>query len=378
MKRSTRKLENKYLHIVSFDVPYPADYGGVIDVYYRVKALKELGVKVILHCFEYGRGEQQALSEITEKVYYYQRKKSISDWFSSLPFIVKTRSTEELINNLLKDRHPVLFEGLHTTYYLKDHRLKDRVKLVRTHNIEHEYYNDLSNYASGMRKIYFKSEAKKLRRYEAVLKSADHILAIKESDKKHFERFGKTTVLPASIPTFHSEPHHTTKPYCLFHGNLSVQENSRGAFWLINNVFGHEGLKDALIVAGKNPPSELQSVCSNRNIQLISNPKDKQLEKLIHDARVHVFYSEQETGIKLKLLHVLASSGHLLVNPEMISGSDLKEVCTVAHSPDEFTDNLKQMLKIELTDTQFQSRLDFIERHYNNINNCRLILLPLI
>jgi hypothetical protein len=27
------------LHIISFNVPYPTDYGRVIDVFYRLKAL---------------------------------------------------------------------------------------------------------------------------------------------------------------------------------------------------------------------------------------------------------------------------------------------------------------------------------------------------
>lgn len=43
------------LHIVSFHIPIPQNYGGVIDIYYKVKALHDIGVKVILHCFEYGR-----------------------------------------------------------------------------------------------------------------------------------------------------------------------------------------------------------------------------------------------------------------------------------------------------------------------------------
>ena len=51
---------NKHLHIVSFDVPYPPDYGGAIDVYYKLKALHEEGIKIYLHCFEYGRGESAA------------------------------------------------------------------------------------------------------------------------------------------------------------------------------------------------------------------------------------------------------------------------------------------------------------------------------
>ena len=36
-----------HLHVIAFDVPYPANYGGVIDVFYRVKALSEAGVRCI-------------------------------------------------------------------------------------------------------------------------------------------------------------------------------------------------------------------------------------------------------------------------------------------------------------------------------------------
>ena len=61
------------LHIVSFDVPYPADYGGVIDVYYKIKALADQGVSIILHCYQYGRPEQKELEGLCEKVYYYPR-----------------------------------------------------------------------------------------------------------------------------------------------------------------------------------------------------------------------------------------------------------------------------------------------------------------
>ena len=49
------KLENKKLHLISFDVPFPANYGGVIDVFYKINSLHKIGIQVILHCFQYGR-----------------------------------------------------------------------------------------------------------------------------------------------------------------------------------------------------------------------------------------------------------------------------------------------------------------------------------
>ena len=49
-----RKIgSNSELNIVSFDVPYPPDYGGAIDIYYKIATLNNLGIKIYLHCFQY-------------------------------------------------------------------------------------------------------------------------------------------------------------------------------------------------------------------------------------------------------------------------------------------------------------------------------------
>jgi hypothetical protein len=57
-------LKSKHLHIISFDVPYPANYGGVIDIYYKLKALKKQGIKIHLHCYGYGRTKAKAHEKI--------------------------------------------------------------------------------------------------------------------------------------------------------------------------------------------------------------------------------------------------------------------------------------------------------------------------
>jgi hypothetical protein len=66
-------LIHKSLHIVSFDIPYPPIYGGIIDVFYKIKALKELGVSIHLHTFIYGKEKQPELENYCEKVHYYKR-----------------------------------------------------------------------------------------------------------------------------------------------------------------------------------------------------------------------------------------------------------------------------------------------------------------
>ena len=72
-------MSDKHLHIVTHNVPFPANYGGVIDVFQKIKTLHALGVKIYLHCFTYDdRKEQPELNKYCEKVFYYKRNKSIT------------------------------------------------------------------------------------------------------------------------------------------------------------------------------------------------------------------------------------------------------------------------------------------------------------
>ena len=368
-------MSDKHLHIISFDVPFPADYGGVIDVFYRLKTLHQLGVKITLHCFEYGRGKRGELEQFTEKVYYYPRKKSIIDSIHKKPFIVKSRDSEELIKNLMKDDYPVLFEGLHTTFFLGDSRLKNRTKLVRTHNIEHDYYNELANKSKGIKKQHYRSEAKKLKAYEAVLVHADVILAIKESEKKHFEQYCKQVVLvPAASNWSNDSAQRTTQPYFLFHGNLSVAENELGATWLIEHVFSPLNRCSELTIAGKNPSEKLIQLCNSKGINLVINPNDAAMQKLIHEARVHVFHTDQSTGVKLKLIHALSTSGHVIGNEKMVEGTGLENVCSIASTPSSFQELVLEKIDLELNQAEFDKRAAYLNTHFNTLSSTEKIL----
>ena len=48
-------MSDQHLHIISFTIPYPPNYGGAIDVFFKIKALHSYGVQVHLHCFSYDR-----------------------------------------------------------------------------------------------------------------------------------------------------------------------------------------------------------------------------------------------------------------------------------------------------------------------------------
>jgi len=366
-------LSTKKIHIVSFDVPFPADYGGVIDVFYRIKALHELGFKITLHCFEYGKRKKQSeLEKYCSTVYYYPRKKSIFALFDKEPFIVSTRKPMELLANLNIDEAPILFEGLHTCGFLDDNSLKNRLKFARMHNIEHDYYTALAKNALGWKKLYFKNEAKKLQAFLPIIQHAQHLLVIQENDYSFFKKIHSSVfLLPISVPKLEITSPVSTDNFCLFHGNLSVSENTNAMAWLIENV---EEIQDQrMIVAGKNPSKEFINFCQMKEVVIVPNPSEEEMQKLIQTARIHLLYTDQSTGIKLKLLNALLSSGRVIVNPKMIEGTNLSYHVEIANSGEEFSQKIRQGMKNPLPKEVILQRWKTIQNEFDTVKNVKIM-----
>jgi hypothetical protein len=241
------------LNIVTLNVPFPPDYGGMIDTYYRIQALYDLGVRIHLHCFEYGRQHSKELESLCATTSYYPRKSGLLRQFSTLPYIVSSRKSKKLLDNLVRNDYPILFDGLHSTYYINHQAFRKRKKLVRLHNIEHKYYRDLAtNESNPFRKAYFLVESGKLKRYEKVLGKADYVLPLSENDQKYFSsKYHNSVFLAPFHPYYESKSLPGTGDYIIYHGDLSVNENSAIAESLISNVFSK--IPFNCVIAGKDP-----------------------------------------------------------------------------------------------------------------------------
>ena len=363
-----------HLHVIAFDVPYPANYGGVIDVFYRVKALIEAGVKVHLHCFEYGRGEQEILKRCHE-VKYYKRDTSFGKQLSLTPFIVNSRCSDDLVQDLLKDDYPILCEGLHTTAILLDKRLKDKKIYVRAHNVEHDYYHALGESEKWCwRKLFYYAEAWKLRRYEPILHKAAGIFAISQQDADYFsKRYGNVTLVPGfnSADSVCSET--GRGEFVLYHGNLSVKENETAAKWLIENVFSELDL--SCIVAGLNPSDKLVKLAEKHpNVTLVANPDDAEMIDLLRQAQVNILVTNQPTGLKLKLLNALYNGRFCLVNEDMVRGTSLASLCVVADEPEQMKSEIKRLMEEDFTEDDIEERDVQMRQLYDNEANAQKII----
>ena len=165
---------DKFINVVALNIPYPANYGGVIDIYYKLKALHDCGVRIILHCFEYERPEAPELLDICEEVHYYKRHTGLRTNLTLLPYNVYSRKDPRLLAALLTNDYPILFEGLHSCYYLGDKRLRHRLKIFRECNIEHDYYRALVRSTDNwLKKCFFLVEALRFRAYQREVRWAD-------------------------------------------------------------------------------------------------------------------------------------------------------------------------------------------------------------
>lgn len=360
-----------HLHVIAFDMPYPPNYGGSTDMYFKLVGLQKLGINVTLHVFLYdGKSAAPELNEVTFKTIYYSRKRYKNPFIGKLPYIVKTRKNEQLFQNLLKDNAPILFEGLHTTYYLNHPKLRDRVRVVRAHNVEHHYYAALNEAEDHwLKKIFFKIEAKKLEKYERILNHADGIAGISPSETNYLnETYGKTQYIPA----FHSNNDVVSRigkgNFVLYHGNLSVPENNRAALFLAEEVFPK--LNVPCIISGSNPSARLvKAVSKCEHISLKANISTTEILELIESAHVNAMITFQSTGIKLKLLNSLYRGRFVVANHAMVDQTQLETLCAVSDSPEgiirEINSCFEQLFSMEYQ----ENRRNVLGGLFNNNTN---------
>lgn len=370
-------MPDKHLHIVSFSIPYPANYGGVIDVFHKLVALHKAGIKIHLHCYQYDRPKAEILEKYCETVTYYPRKTGIISQLSLKPYIVQSRRSGTLLKNLLQDNYPILFEGLHSCYYLNHKYLKGRTLVYRESNIEHDYYFNLfKSERSPGRKLFFLAESIKLRFYQKQLRHSTCMLVVSQTDRDYLaSKFVDKNVV--YLPSFHGNNQVLSLPgkgnYVLYHGNLSVGENLLAAQYLVKKVFNDLPIK--LKIAGLNPPASLRElVASYPNVELIANPPQPEMEQLIKNAQVNILVTFQATGLKLKLLNTLYNGRWMLVNREMLEGTGLESLCEIAADADEMKKKIISLFDTEFDQKQLIERAEILQSRFSDEQNARSLI----
>lgn len=368
----------KHVHIVTHEIPWPTDFGGVIDLFYKITALHQQGVKIHLHCFFKTRMPQSVLSLYCETVHYYPRKKHLSLFHFNIPFIVQSRRDDALLENLNKDNHPIILEGVHCTYLLQHQKLSNRKVMVRLHNIESNYYFNLyRNEKNIFKKLYYRLESLLLKKYERkIAASRSTFCTVSKQDQNYFQtqlHNASTFFLPVFIPWRLVKSESGKGLYCLYHGNLSVNENEEAVIWLIKNVFCDNGIP--FVVAGKSPSDRLKKLIHHySNTCIIENPSDFEIEDLIKKAQINILPSFNNTGIKLKILHALYNGRHCICNNNAVAGSELESLCIITNDVSSTKEAIKIHFDMPFSENEIQKRKTKLQELYNNSQNAEQLI----
>lgn len=367
---------NRALQIVSFDYPYPPNYGGVMDVFYKIKALYNLGVKVHLHYFADAPKESSALAEICESINFYPKSNLFtSKLLTTLPMRMLVRQNADLVMNLAKLEAPILYEGLHTSHSALMSDLMQHKKYLRCHNAEAEYAAQLGRSEQNLvKKIAFKIEAFKTKTFERNLAQFDALLVLTDKDSTYFKKSNQRVV---KLPIFHAHQGVETKSgvgdYVLFHGNLSVNENYETANWIIQSLAPILP-KVEFVIAGKYEAKLPKTWGTLPNVSFKLNPNQAEMKELIQSAQIILLKTAVPSGIKLKLIDSLALGRHIISDQNTIANSDLEKYVHQVDSTQEFAEKITALIEIPIASDAIHQRNEIFEGYLNNELNAKQLI----
>ncbi len=367
--------KNKEIQIVAFASPYPPNYGGVIDVYYKIEALHKAGVKVHLHTYIYDEHQpSKELEKICASVHYYKRGNTYK-FLQGWPYIVSSRYNKTLAENVIKAGYEVILEGLHTTFLIPLLKNAGIPFSIRMHNIEWKYYLFLAELEpSYMKKKYFLEEARRLKSYEKIIEGCK-ILSISKQDTEYLKSAYPSTRV-TDVPPFHKEAHPDISfgkgEYALFHANLSVNENEQAALWLIEKVFPN--LTFPLIIAGKNPDKKIELAANAYpHVILEPNPSEMRMKELMREAQIHLLPNRQPTGMKIKWINALFTARFVIANPDICPYTQEDCGLYTASNEEQFIQTVSRLKDLPFTQEIFQNRENYLGKTYSNQKNIKLL-----
>ncbi|MFP3596546.1 hypothetical protein [Chryseobacterium sp. SIMBA_029] len=358
----------KELHIISFNYPYPPTYGGIIDVYYKIKALSELGTIIHLHCFvdKIPQKVDDEIKSLVGNIFFYEKKKNPMLYFSRKPFAAAIRNSETLLKNLTTYKAPLLFEGLQTTAvinYLKDRGFK---LYLRLHNNESAYYKGLAKSEKNiLKKIIYTLESFKFHHYQnKLLKKFNAVFCLSQKEYMETSNLSANAVL---VHLFHGNEvvKNLDKKgdYFLFHGDLTTSDNKKAldeTILLFKSLPGYP-----LIVASDRANESIKKKINKiENIRLVPIGNDDNLHRLFENAHANILLSYQNSGTKVKLFNALYNSRFVIINPNITDDKDLINLCSYGSTIEEIRAHI--MMLAEQNYNLTAERKEILQQNYSD------------
>jgi glycosyltransferase involved in cell wall biosynthesis len=351
------KFAGKSILVVSPDYPYPPNHGGRVDIWNRIKALKNIGfsIDLVATVKENPRREEIAYVEsYVRTVYCCRRKNRIIDMFSLLPLQIKSRNKLKAIR-LYAEYDIVLMESEYTYLILGNPTLRTKIRLVRILNNEQLYFKELCRAAGiGIRKLYYYLESLRFSRVSRLIRdqvdsmmfiSRDEHIAFKDNHPEI-----SSVVLPPCLTNQTFIAHCQDSKKVLFVGSFFMVNNREGLMWYVKNVHpllcGIEGYE--FLVAGNSRGQDLgwlnELTSSYSNIRAYNSPPD--ISPLYETCSVFVNPMLHGAGVKLKTVEAVQNGLPVVSTTIGNQGTGFRNGIhiLVADEPEMFADHVRHLL----------------------------------
>ena len=283
------------------------------------------------------------------------------------------KTSEKIIKIINKKKYDyVLFEGVFPSVYLNDVQSMCNCKtIIRTHNVEHEIWNDLakntSNFLKKITYLFLKNQMKKWEDF--ICSKCDFLFCISKNDQLYFKKkIGKKIgILPDS---FKLEKRKKPNNFSIFHlGSMDWKPNVEGINWFlkkvwINNFKNNKSLK--LYLAGKNMPVFLKN---KSNDSLIIEGVVENAENYMKQKSVMIVPLFSVSGIRIKILEGMSMGIPIISTPKGAQGIEYvdKKNILICENEFDFTKSIKKIKRDKkLFDKISKEGKKLIKTHFSN------------
>ncbi len=381
----------RILHVWN-DFPVPPHHGGRIDLWSRVRALREIGHEV---------DAVATVKELPAPPHYLAAAKEVRTLSlvrrSPNPFGILSREPLQLRTRrglasfqLQRSYDVVLLEQEYVAPVLDAPELDAGRVILRVHNDETAYFLDLArSEKSWWRKLYYLEEARRFRRTSpSVFDKASDLWFISYD---HFQRWRaarpearqRAAWLPAALPGPLRPPREGAGERVLITGNLFQPTNLEGLEWFLSEV--HPWLtrrpEYELCVAGSTRGARAEALIARLRaaprVQVHVNLPN--LEPLYRTAAVFVNPMRRGVSVKLKTLDAICHGLPVVSTAAGLDGAGLEpgKHALLAESGVAMAEAIARLLDAPPERRALvENAQDFFAKRYNQRANLERLLEP--
>lgn len=357
--------------VLATDIPFPPNRGGRADIWRRLFAFHQLGLRTQLFAYYDDKEDlrpsdehQQAVRQVVDELHLIPIRMSIRARLSALAQIgrmplhtarraLSTRGAKDKFTSAARAFKPdwVWCEGPWCGDLAL--ALHDRLRaplVYRSHNIEHKYMARQAAAARRVRdQLAWRLTCVGLQRYEKLLMSrALWVYDISLDDLTYWQGQGvahaswlpplaESALSPDVLAATALAPPPTLD--VVFLGNLTTPNNIRGIEWLVSEIRPRVLLSrpdTRFVIAGSNPGRYVRALCEAPGVELRANVSDP--VALYRKARVLVNPVQTGSGTHVKAVEMLMMRAPIVTTSQGTCGMppEVKRLFRVADSAEAF------------------------------------------